>query len=124
MLSPNVVRTIAQISNYMYSTGKDGLYINMYGGNNLQTVLTDGSKLALQQVSNYPWDGAVSLLITEAPATTLPVHLRIPGWCNKASVKVNGKLVNGAINGGQYFTLNQKWKKEIKSNWYWTCRLL
>lgn len=111
---PNVVRTIAQISNYMYSTGKDGLYINMYGGNNLKTVLDEGSKLALQQVSNYPWDGAVFLSITEAPAKIFPVHLRIPGWCNKASVKVNGKLVNSSINGGQYFTLNQKWKKGDK----------
>ncbi|WP_394803708.1 hypothetical protein [Niabella hibiscisoli] len=86
----------------------------MYGGNNLQTVLNDGSKIALQQTSNYPWDGAVSLAITEAPAKPLPVHLRIPGWCNKASVKVNGKLVNANLTGGRYFTLNQAWKKGDK----------
>ncbi|WP_394801044.1 hypothetical protein [Niabella ginsengisoli] len=86
----------------------------MYGGNNLQTKLNDGSNISLQQVSNYPWDGAVKITITEAPSKALPIHLRIPGWCKKASVKINGKLINGDINGGKYLALNQKWNRNDK----------
>ncbi|MGZ3882138.1 MAG: glycoside hydrolase family 127 protein, partial [Flavisolibacter sp.] len=38
---PNVVRTISEVSNYMYSVSKEGLWINMYGGNRLSTKLAD-----------------------------------------------------------------------------------
>ena len=42
---PNTVRTIAEISNYMYSIGEKGLYINMYGGNVLSTELHDSTTI-------------------------------------------------------------------------------
>ncbi len=108
---PNVVRTIAQVNNYMYSLADDGLYLNMYGGNHLNTQLKDGTEISLKQESNYPWDGAVKLTFEQAPAKAFALHLRIPGWCKKATVKVNGKRINVAILGGQYFAINQKWKK-------------
>ena len=59
---PNTVRTIAEVSNYMYSIGDDGLYINMYGGNKLSTKLKDGSVLNWSRQTNYPWDGKIILL--------------------------------------------------------------
>jgi len=45
----------------MYSVGDGnsdvvgGLYINMYGGNKLSTKLKDGSRLQVEQQTNYPW---------------------------------------------------------------------
>ncbi|MFT4094595.1 MAG: glycoside hydrolase family 127 protein [Niabella sp.] len=108
---PNLVRTIAEVSNYMYSVGNNGLYINMYGGNDLHTKLSDGSNLSLQQVSNYPWEGAVNITVNDAPAKALSLYLRIPGWCKKASVKVNNELIDAAITGGKYFALNRQWHK-------------
>jgi DUF1680 family protein len=86
---PNAIRTIAEVADYMYSIGNDGLYINMYGGNILSTSLKDGSSIKLEQSTNYPWDGKITILIKEAPPTT--IHLRIPGWCEKYKVFYNGK---------------------------------
>lgn len=108
---PNVVRTVAEVGSYMYNVSKDGVFFNMYGGNNLNTVLSDGSKLSLSQVSNYPWDGDVAITVDAAPKKELAFHLRIPGWCNGASLLVNGKPVNEHIQGDQYFVVNRKWKK-------------
>ncbi|GAB3010444.1 glycoside hydrolase family 127 protein [Niabella terrae] len=107
---PNLVRTIAQVNNYMYSIGADGLYLNMYGGNTLRTRLKDGSTLALEQVSNYPWEGAVSIRLQQAPAGKFPLHLRIPGWCQQASVTLNGRQIAASLQGGQYFKLDRQWK--------------
>ena len=111
---PNTVRTIAQVNNYMYSVSDEGLYVNMYGGNHLSTELKGGSKISLTQVSNYPWDGLVSISLNEAPTKPFSVNLRIPSWCKKASLKVNGKPVNTSLNGGRYFALNRLWKKGDK----------
>lgn len=79
---PNTVRTIAEISNYMYSADKDGLYLNMYGANNLNTTLSNGNKISLQQITNYPWDGSVTIWVKSA-SQNFPLHLRIPGWCKR-----------------------------------------
>src|SRR6185436_6407249 len=89
---PNTVRTIAEVSNYMYSIGDDGLYINMYGGNELKTKLKDGSSITLTQETNYPWDAKITIRIKESPKTPFMIHLRIPGWCKKYKLLFNGKL--------------------------------
>ncbi|MES2894044.1 MAG: beta-L-arabinofuranosidase domain-containing protein, partial [Bacteroidota bacterium] len=73
---PNIIRTIAQVSNYMYSIGEAGLYVNMYGGNNLSTTLKDGSPVSLEQQTSYPWNGQINIRINKAPAKPLLVHLR------------------------------------------------
>jgi hypothetical protein len=43
---PNVVRTISEINNYAYSTAKNGLFINLYGTNSLNTQLQNGEQIA------------------------------------------------------------------------------
>ena len=96
---PNTVRTIAEVSNYMYSVADDGLYINMYGGNDLSTKLKDGSVIKLEQQTNYPWDGNIIITIKEAPAKeTSSYPFRIPGWCKNASIKINGKILPGGLD--------------------------
>jgi DUF1680 family protein len=107
---PNTVRTIAEVSDYMYSIGDDGLYINMYGGNTLATKLKDGSPIRLEQQTNYPWDGNISITIKEAPATPLSIHLRIPGWCKGHRFKVNGKDVFILNKRDGYRIYNKIWK--------------
>src|SRR6185312_14075045 len=54
---PNVVRTIAEVSNYVYSISDKGLWLNLYGGNTLTTTLKDGTPVKLTEETNYPWDG-------------------------------------------------------------------
>lgn len=108
---PNVVRTIAEVGNYMYNVSGDAVYFNMYGGNDLKTQLKDGSKLALSQVSNYPWDGQTVITVTEAPKRELSFMLRIPGWCTQASLAVNGKVIQEGIAGNQYLPVKRQWKK-------------
>src|SRR5215510_3886396 len=70
---PNTVRTIAEVSDYMYSIGEKGLYINMYGGNVLNTELHDGVKIKLEQTTSYPWDGKITIAVKEATAKTVNI---------------------------------------------------
>ncbi|MBZ4188032.1 aceric acid hydrolase [Niabella beijingensis] len=104
---PNLVRTIAEVGDYMYSMGKDGLYLNIYSGNQLKTKWRDGSAVTLTQQSNYPWDGNVTITVQKAPAA-MPIHLRIPAWCKTAVIKYNG--IAQRVTGGQYIGLDKNWK--------------
>jgi DUF1680 family protein len=107
---PNALRTIAEVNNYMYSLGGDGLYVNLYGGNRLSTRLKDGSFISLEQQTNYPWSGNISIIINEAPANELAMHLRIPGWCKRSTIRINAVQVP-VKNGDGYATIKRRWKK-------------
>lgn len=107
---PNTVRTIAEISSYMYSMGDDGLYINMYGGNTLSAKMKDGSPIELEQVTNYPWDGKIVITINEITAKQTSIFLRIPGWCRNAAIKINGKPILQTIKLNAYNELERAWK--------------
>lgn len=109
--APNVTRTIAEVSNYAYSLVKEGLYVNLYGSNSLNTTTEEGAKIQIQQHSNYPWDGAVTISIDKAPKENYAMFLRIPGWSNGAKILINNKEVVANPVSGSYLKIDRKWKK-------------
>ncbi|MDQ8197664.1 glycoside hydrolase family 127 protein [Pelagicoccus enzymogenes] len=110
---PNVLRTIAEVHNHMYSLSDGALFVNLYGANDLDTQWKDGQAVKLRQSTNYPWDGAVRLDFEKAPNSQFALQLRIPEWVNPETtqVVVNGEKVASGIEGGQYFELKRKWKE-------------
>lgn len=109
--APNVTRTIAEVSNYAYNLSKEGVYVNLYGSNHLNTTTLDGQKVEVEQQTNYPWDGKITLKIVKAPKEAYAFFLRIPGWSKGAKITVNGENFNNSISSGTYAKLAQKWKK-------------
>ena len=119
---PNTLRTLCEAQEYAYSvtvpsssSAGSTLYVNLYGQNSLKT-----KKLEVEQVTNYPWDGKVTLTIKKAKDLQ-NVVLHIPSWCDNFSVRLNGEPFN--VNDftqtdGQHLTvkwpqvnIERKWKK-------------
>jgi hypothetical protein len=109
---PNVVRTISEAQNYIYSLSKDAIWVNLYGASSLDTAWLDGARIKLHQETDYPWNGAVKLTIDAAPDKPIALKLRIPGWAHEdqVSVRVNGQAVAEKINSGSYFEIKRAWK--------------
>ncbi|QIP13611.1 glycoside hydrolase family 127 protein [Spirosoma aureum] len=107
---PNTVRTLAEVSNYAYSVSDKGLWLNLFGANQLSTTLEDGSPIRLTQETAYPWDGAIKLSLEQVPAKSFSLFVRIPGWCQGATIKINGSPVAAVIKSGDYAELNRSWK--------------
>jgi uncharacterized protein len=108
------VRTIAEVSNYVYSISDEGLWINLYGGNQLTGKLKDGSTLRVSQVTEYPWNGHVTIHVEEAPSKDFSVFLRIPGWSKGVKILVNGKAINVPSTPGTYAQISRNWKRGDK----------
>lgn len=108
---PNLVRTIAKLSAWSYSLIDNGLAVNLYGGNKLETKLLDGSKIKLIQKTDYPWEGAVTFEINECKKEAFNLLLRIPQWAKGSTISINGKKENREVKEGSYFSMNRKWKK-------------
>lgn len=109
---PNVVRTIAEAHNYVYSTSPDALWVHLYGASVLDTAWTGGVRLRLRQETDYPWQGAIKLTFESAPAGPFTLKLRVPGWLRPgaAAALVNGQPVPAALPPGRYAEIKRAWR--------------
>ncbi|MBL7134280.1 MAG: glycoside hydrolase family 127 protein [Phycisphaerae bacterium] len=106
---PQVIRTIAKLHGWAYSVSGDGLWVHLYGGSVLATKLPGGRTIKLTQETDYPWSPKVTLTVNEAGGEAMAIRLRIPGWAEGASVKVNGCAFAGPAKPGSYATIRRKW---------------
>ena len=110
---PNVIRTLAQVQNYVYSLSEDTLSVHLYASNELDTAWDNGERIRLRQETHYPWDGTISLTIEEAPRHPIDLKLRIPGWSKAATnrLRVNGKESSTPLEPGTYATVKRAFQK-------------
>lgn len=104
-----ISRFLPSIGNYIYATSEDAIWINLFIGSET-TIPISGTKVALSQETNYPWDGDVKICINPDKEGVFTLKLRLPGWCDKYTLKINGHNVKPDINK-QYLSLNRTWKK-------------
>jgi DUF1680 family protein len=107
---PNLVRTIAKVSGWAYSLSKNGVAVNLYGGNKLDTKLPDGTELKLTQETQYPWNGRVTITVDACKDTPFEIMLRIPAWAEGSMIRVNGKMLSAEITPGTFARINRQWK--------------
>lgn len=108
---PNTLRTLCEAQNYAYSVGKQTIFVNMYGANELKTRLDGIGDITLKQETDYPWNGAVKITVAELNGKKqMALSLRIPAWCDDAKVSVNGQEIKAAAYKG-YIAVNRVWKK-------------
>ncbi len=110
---PNLMRTIAKLSEYMYTTHKDNVYVNLYIGSDGH-MNVNGTNVNMKQETKYPWDGAVAITVTPDEAKTFTMNLRIPSWVKEqknsnVTISVNGEAVDMTENKG-YVAISREWK--------------
>ena len=95
---PNTLRTLCEAQEYAYSINKDTLYVNLYGQNMLVT-----KDLVIEQSTDYPWEGKISIEIKKAKRLgTIVLH--IPAWADSYTLRVNGEQASSPV-------ITRKWKK-------------
>jgi DUF1680 family protein len=100
---PNLERILASLPGYFYATGRDGVYVNLY-----HNSVMEWHGVRIEQATDYPWSGDVSLAVTPSDRKEFTVYLRIPAWSRTATVLVNGKEV--AAQPGEYAAIRRVWQ--------------
>lgn len=110
---PNTLRTLCEAQDYAYSIERGGVYVNLYGGNTLNTNIEGVGEITLTQKTDYPWDGAVNISVDKLKGKKqFEIKLRVPDWCTEgAKITVNGEEQNIEAKAGTYATVNRTWKK-------------
>ena len=123
----NIARLIPQVSGMMYAYTSEEIYATLYASN-ITSIPMEAGLVHINQQSDYPFDGSVTLSIKPEESQLFALKLRIPTWANSNqfvpgelyhysrretkqnwSVKVNGELQEVELDKG-FAVINRKWE--------------
>lgn len=105
---PNIARLMAGVGGYFYSTAARSLWVHLYAGGTAAAQV-NGATVRIAQHTQYPWDGRVELTIEPERPLRFALHLRVPGWCRRFTLAVNGKRVAVRVRKG-YVAVRRLWR--------------
>lgn len=106
----NYRRIVAELPGMIYYRRRGGIAVNLYTKSDATTELRDGLSLSIHQQTDYPSSGHVAIRLDPSTPAKFPLQLRIPGWCTRARVRVNGRAVQRPPAAGRFFLLDRQWK--------------
>jgi DUF1680 family protein len=107
---PNIARLLASLPGYFYGTSREGVWAHLYAAGSASMTLPGGARAAIIQRTRYPWDGEVEIEVQTDARDQFSLFLRVPGWCQSASVSINERPADAALSPGSYFELRQSWR--------------
>lgn len=94
----NIARLIESLGNYVYGYNDNSIWVNLFVGSQTEIGLKN-QPVVIQTQTNYPWEGAVGILVSPKQKERFTLRVRYPGW-------VSGEAVPGGLytyeNAKQY----------------------
>ena len=106
---PNIARVLTSLGHYIYTPHDDALYINLYVGNSVE-IPVGNEALRLRISGNYPWQEQVKIVIDSSSPVNHTLALRLPDWCDKPQVTLNGAPVTQDVRKG-YLHISHLWQE-------------
>jgi uncharacterized protein len=116
----NIPRTLLMLPTWMYATGEDGLYVNLFIGSKIDVENVAGTRVQMVQETDYPWNGKVAITVNPAAPKDFAVRIRVPnrqpsGLYSSTpmvygitSILVNGSPMTPTIERG-YAVISRTW---------------
>jgi DUF1680 family protein len=121
----NIVRFMPSMGQYIYSTDREGIYVNLFIGSSARLSLKN-IELKIIQVTDYPWEGKIELILDPSAETNFTVRIRIPGFNGiqpipgdlysfaggeqgHPEISINGEVIDYKSETG-FALLDRKWK--------------
>lgn len=111
---PNLVRMLTSLGEYIYTRTDNEIFTNLFIAGTADIELKK-TNVRLTQRTAYPWKDTVAISVSPSAPATFSLSVRIPDWCRKPVVKVNGKKINlkSCMYKG-YARITREWKKGDK----------
>lgn len=103
----NIHRLFPNYAARLWLRSDDGMVSALYGPSRFRY----SDNLSILEETDYPYGEVVSFTVEATKGKhAAKLTLRIPGWCQGASLSVNGKEVNRPLESGSFVTLDGPWK--------------
>jgi hypothetical protein len=92
------------------ATNDGGLAALVYSPTHVSMPIDDqGAQVSIVEETGYPFHETVTFTVATPRAHEFPLHLRIPGWCQGATLVVNGRPTGGALPAGAIHVVKRTW---------------
>ena len=101
-------RQLGSLPEYIYSTAKDGLYVNLFGNAAIDWRQA-GRSLKLEMTTQFPFQPEVTIRLSVAAPIQSNIRVRVPTWAAAdMPIHVNGTFV-ATGKPGTYLPLDRTW---------------
>ena len=106
---PNVMRILASLQHYVLLGGEARAVLHQYMTGRYAAAVA-GGEVWLEVTTDYPWEGTVTIRVSEAPVGRWELALRVPHWAEQPTLAVNGTAVDTAPADG-WWVVSRQWKE-------------
>lgn len=117
--------------NLWYATPDKGLAALIYSPSEVTAYVAGGNEVSFKEETAYPFEETIKFSLTKltkGKKAFFPLALRIPAWCKKGTIKINGNTFQ-QVSGGRIVKIKREWKEGdvvelmlpmhlFKNSWY------
>ena len=70
----------------------------------------DGTEVRITATTRYPFDEDIGLTLALPRTQEFPLYLRVPGWCERAELWINGRPIAVQSRPQTFLRINREWK--------------
>ena len=96
------------VQNLWYATSDNGIAALVYGPSEATAKVANGEEVTIVERTDYPFKENIQFTIQTNRNVKFPFHLRIPQWCKKPTIFINGKAVATKTNNN-IVVINREW---------------
>ncbi len=96
------------------ATPNNGLAAIFYAPCEVTAKVGDGTQVRIVVDSDYPFDETVRIVFQTRKPVRFPLALRIPSWCEDASVQVNNRQLKGTVKSNSFAIVERQWRNGDK----------
>jgi len=109
----NVNRIVPGFASRMWMRdGSGGIVAALYAPGRFEGEVGDGGDVVtIDQRAAYPFEDRVLFEFGAKQPVRFTFRVRIPGWCKRATLRVNGERVEGPLWPGSFVPLERSWRQ-------------
>lgn len=92
------------------ATPNNGLAAILYAPCEVTAKVGDGTPVRIVVDTDYPFDETVRIAVQTRKPVRFPLALRIPTWCEGASVQVNNRRLKGTAKPNSFAIVEREWR--------------
>jgi len=106
----NFRRILSELPGMLYYLSDSGFTVNLYTPSSASLEIDGGVLLHIRQETDYPKSGSIKIYVDPETPITFALRLRIPSWCNGATVLVNGRSAELKPLKGSFYEIHRNWR--------------